>query len=107
MVALGIGAVEVVDIVEVVEEVRYIFDSRPSVYFDPCCGCSIRPSLFTEDFFEGSVSLTNLFSRSIRILKISAQEVQVASADQTRIVLPPRLSAASGATVRSDLFFFL
>ena len=29
MVALGIGAVEVVDIVEV-EEVRYIFDSRPN-----------------------------------------------------------------------------
>ena len=104
MVALVIGAVE--DIVEV-EEVRYIFDSRPSVHFDPCCGCSIRPSLFTEDFFEGSVSLTNLLSRSSSKLKISAQEVQVASADQTRIVLPPRLSAASGATVRSDLFFFL
>ena len=93
------------DIVE--EEVRYIFDSRPNVYFDPCCGCSIRPSLFTEEFSEGSVSLKNLFSRISSILKISVQEVQVASADQTRIVLPPRLSAASGATVRSDLFFFL
>jgi len=49
VVALGIGAVEVVDIVEVEEE------------------------------------------------------VQVASADQTRIVLPPRLSAASGATVRATV----
>ena len=93
------------DIVE--EEARYIFDSRPNVYFDPCCGCSIRPSLFTKECFERSVSLTNLFSRSSRILKISAQEVQVASADQTKIVLPPLHSAASGATVRSDLFFFL
>ena len=33
MVALVIGAVEVVDIVEV-EEVRCIFDSTPNVYFD-------------------------------------------------------------------------
>ena len=110
-VALVIGAVvELGDIVEediVEEEVRYFFDSTPNVYFDPCCGCSIRPSLFTEEFFECSVSLTNLISRSSSILKISAQVVQVASADQTRIVLPPRLSAASGATVRSDLFFFL
>ena len=54
-----------------------------------------------------SVGLKNLLSRRSSVLKISAQEVQVASADQTRIVLPPRLSAASGATVRSDLFFFL
>ena len=106
MVALVIGAVEVVvEVVDIVEEEgRYIFDSRPNVYFDPCCGCSIRPLLFTK---ERSVSLTNLLSRSSRILKISVQEVQVAIADQTRIVSLLRLSAASGATVRSDLFFFL
>jgi len=34
---------------------------------------------------------------------VEEEEVQVASADQTRIVLPPRLSAASGATVRATV----
>ena len=82
------------------EEVRYIFDSRPNK-------CILILAADVSSDLRLSVGLKNLLSRRSSVLKISAQEVQVASADQTRTVLPPPLSAASGATVRSDLFFFL